>query len=146
MLRKPRHHGSPTRYPKEFEKQQARAAEAKQEREELASNNKDLTNRISQLTASMGISIDLNNTVKQLNDEKGKVGDLSAELRAAEAIAEQEKQPPLPPRRGQGGQQVAATANTRTTQCRSSGSQEQRSGTNRKNRTMAEKRFKRPTR
>ena len=38
---------------KEFEKQQARAAEAKQEREELANNNKDLTNRISQLTASM---------------------------------------------------------------------------------------------
>ena len=77
---------------KEFEKQQARAAEAKQEREELATNNKDLTNRISQLTASIG---DLN---VNLNDEKAKVSDLSAELRAAEAIAERENKPPLPPK------------------------------------------------
>ena len=100
---------------KEFEKQQARAAEAKQEREELANNNKDLTNRISQLTASMGdLKLDLNNTVKQLNDEKGKVSDLSAELRAAEAIAEREKQAATAAKtEAKAAQQVAATANTR---------------------------------
>ena len=34
------------------------------------------------------LKFNLTNTVKQLNDEKGKVSDLSAELRAAEAIAE----------------------------------------------------------
>ena len=93
---------------KEFEKQQARAAEAKQEREELATNNKDLTNRISQLTASIG---DLN---VNLNDEKAKVSDLSAELRAAEAIAEREKQAATAAKtEAKAAQQVAATANTR---------------------------------
>ena len=93
---------------KEFEKQQARAAEAKQEREELANNNKDLTNRISQLTASIG---DLN---VSLNDEKAKVSDLSAELRAAEAIAEREKQAATAAKtEAKAAQQVAATANTR---------------------------------
>ena len=93
---------------KEFEKQQARAAEAKQEREELANNNKDLTNRISQLTASIG---DLN---VNLNDEKAKVSDLSAELRAAEAIAEREKQAATAAKtEARAAQQVAATANTR---------------------------------
>ncbi|MGB0585182.1 MAG: hypothetical protein ACPGQC_00335 [Limisphaerales bacterium] len=93
---------------KEFEKQQARAAEAKQEREELANNNKDLTNRISQLTASIG---DLN---VNLNDEKAKVSDLSAELRAAEAIAEREKQAATAAKtEAKAAQQVAATANTR---------------------------------
>ncbi len=93
---------------KEFEKQQARAAEAKQEREELATNNKDLTNRISQLTASIG---DLN---VSLNDEKAKVSDLSAELRAAEAIAEREKQAATAAKtEAKAAQQVAATANTR---------------------------------
>ena len=93
---------------KEFEKQQARAAEAKQEREELATNNKDLTNRISQLTASIG---DLN---VNLNDEKAKVSDLSAELRAAEAIAEREKQAATAAMtEAKAAQQVAATANTR---------------------------------
>ena len=128
---------------KEFEKQQARAAEAKQEREELANNNKDLTNRISQLTASMGdLNVNLTNTVKQLNDEKGKVSDLSAELRAAEAIAEREKQAATAAKtEAIAAQKVAATANTRAaSQCRSSGSQEQRSGTNRKIESMAEKR------
>ena len=93
---------------KEFEKQQARAAEAKQEREELVTNNKDLTNRISQLTASIG---DLN---VNLNDEKAKVSDLSAELRAAEAIAEREKQAATAAKtEAKAAQQVAATANTR---------------------------------
>ena len=93
---------------KEFEKQQARAAEAKQEREELANNNKDLTNRISQLTASMG-DLKFN-----LNSEKGKVSDLSAELRAAEAIAEREKQAATAAKtEARAAQQVAATANTR---------------------------------
>ena len=93
---------------KEFEKQQARAAEAKQEREELATNNKDLTNRISQLTASIG---DLN---VNLNDEKAKVSDLSAELRAAEAIAEREKQAATAAKtEAKAAQQVAAAANTR---------------------------------
>jgi len=93
---------------KEFEKQQARAAEAKQEREELATNNKDLTNRISQLTARIG---DLN---VNLNDEKAKVSDLSAELRAAEAIAEREKQAATAAKtEAKAAQQVAATANTR---------------------------------
>ena len=93
---------------KEFEKQQARAAEAKQEREELVTNNKDLTNRISQLTASIG---DLN---VSLNDEKAKVSDLSAELRAAEAIAEREKQAATAAKtEAKAAQQVAATANTR---------------------------------
>lgn len=93
---------------KEFEKQQARAAEAKQEREELATNNKDLTNRISQLTARIG---DLN---VNLNDEKAKVSDLSAELRAAEAIAEREKQAATAAKtEARAAQQVAATANTR---------------------------------
>ena len=93
---------------KEFEKQQARAAEAKREREELATNNKDLTNRISQLTASIG---DLN---VSLNDEKAKVSDLSAELRAAEAIAEREKQAATAAKtEAKAAQQVAATANTR---------------------------------
>ena len=93
---------------KEFEKQKARAAEAKQEREELANTNKDLTNRISQLTASIG---DLN---VNLNDEKAKVSDLSAELRAAEAIAEREKQAATAAKtEARAAQQVAATANTR---------------------------------
>ena len=93
---------------KEFEKQQARAAEAKQEREELATNNKHLTNRISQLTARIG---DLN---VNLNDEKAKVSDLSAELRAAEAIAEREKQAATAAKtEAKAAQQVAATANTR---------------------------------
>ena len=110
---------------KEFEKQQARAAEAKQEREELATNNKDLTNRISQLTASIGdLNVNLTNA-KQLNDEKSKVSDLSAELRAAEAIAEREKQAATAAKtEAKAAQQVAAAANTpHHSQCRGSGSQ-----------------------
>ena len=93
---------------KEFEKQQARAAEAKQEREELATNNKDLTNTVNQLTATLdGLKFNLNN-------EKAKVSDLSAELRAAEAIAEREKQAATAAKtEAQAAQQVAATANTR---------------------------------
>ena len=93
---------------KEFEKQQERAAEAKQEREELANNNKDLTNKISQLTATLdGLKFNLNN-------EKGKVSDLSAELRAAEAIAEREKQAATAAKtEARAAQRVAATANTR---------------------------------
>ncbi len=93
---------------KEFEKQQARAAEAKQEREELATNNKDLTNTINQLTATLdGLKFNLNN-------EKSKVSDLSAELRAAEAIAEREKQAATAAKtEAKAAQQVAATANTR---------------------------------
>ncbi len=93
---------------KEFEKQQARAAEAKQEREELATNNKDLTNTVNQLTATLdGLKFNLNN-------EKAKVSDLSAELRAAEAIAEREKQAATAAKtEAKAAQQVAATANTR---------------------------------
>ena len=100
---------------KEFEKQQARAAEAKQEREELANNNKDLTNRISQLTARMGdLNVNLTNAVKQLNDEKARVSDLSAELRAAEAIAAREKQAAAAAKtEAIAAQKVATTANAR---------------------------------